>query len=471
MSQKQKVDRRRFLKTAARTAAATISFPYIIQSSALGKAGSTAPSSRIAIGCIGTGDQGTHNMKECLKLPDVQVVAVCDVNKEGGGYGWKKDQIAGREPARKIVEAYYAEQKPCGNYKGCAAYTDFRQLLERDDIDAVIVATPDHSHATIAMSAVKKRKHLFCQKPLTHTIYEARKLTETARQAGIATQMGNQGHCGEGIRLICEWLWDGAIGPVREVHCWTNRPKWPQGIDRPRQTPPVPEGLDWDLWLGPAPCRPYHPCYLPFNWRGWWDFGCGVLGDMGCHILDAPFWAIKLGHPESIEASSTKVNSETAPLASIVRYKFPARADMPPVELTWYDGGLEPARPAELEQGRKIGSGGVIFVGDKGKLMCDEHAGSPRLIPEARMKAYKQPPKTIPRSKGVFEDWILACKGGEPAGSNFDNAGHLTEVVLLGNIAIRVGQKLSWDGSNMKVTDVPEANVYLHNPYRSGWTL
>jgi predicted dehydrogenase len=354
-------------------------------------------------------------------------------------------------------------------------------MLEKEDknIDAVTVSTPDNAHAVAAMMAIKMGKHVYVQKPMAHDVYEVRRLTEAARKYKVVTQMGNQYHSGQGIRLICEWLWDGAIGPVREVHVWTNRPMgkygFPAAMERPTDTPEVPSSLNWDLWLGPAAYRPYHPVYVPFRWRGWWDFGTGSLGDMGCHIMDSAFWALKLGSPVSVEASSTKVNSETAPLAVMVHYKFAARGDMPPVEMTWYDGGLMPPRPQELEEGRSMAwgdeSGGALFVGDKGSLMCDHHNDSPRLIPESKMKAYNRPPKTIPRSIGHHKEWIHACKGGKPAGSNFDFAGPLTEAVLLGNIAIRMGKKLYWDGPNMNITNVPEANKYVRRQYRQGWRL
>jgi len=328
-------------------------------------------------------------------------------------------------------------------------------------------------------------KHVYVQKPLTYSVYEARMLTEAARKYKVATQMGNQGHSGEGVRLICEWIWDGAIGPVREVHTWTNRPVWPQGIGRPKDMPPVPATLDWDLWLGPAPYRPYNPAYLPFNWRAWLDFGTGALGDMACHIMDTPFWALKLGYPTSVEATHSydvremwkrADNKETYPRASIVRYKFPARGDMPPVKLTWYDGGLLPPRPEDLEPGRKLPESGSIFIGDKGKIMCETYGGSPRLIPETKMKEYKRPAKTIPRiTNGVDgheQNWVDACKGGEPACSNFDYSGPLTETVVMGNLAIlNPGRTLTWDGENMRVTNLPEANEHIHREYRNGWTL
>jgi predicted dehydrogenase len=376
-----------------------------------------------------------------------------------------------------VDDAYAAETFK--KYPRAKTYRDFRRMLERQrNIDAVIVATPDHTHAVLSKFAMKMGKHEYSQKPMTRTVYEARMLTEAARKYKVVTQMGNQGHSDEGVRLICEWIWDGAIGPVREVHAWTDRPFWPQGIDRPKDTPPVPSTLDWDLWLGPVPERPYNPAYLPFKWRGWWDFGCGALGDMACHVMDPIFAALKLGYPTQVQASSSKVNSETAPVASIVHYSFPARRGMPPVKVTWYDGGLMPALPDELELERKLNDSGVIFVGDKGKLTCHTYSNSPRLIPETKMQEYKRPPKTLPRipngRDGHEQDWVRACKGGKPACSNFDYAGPMTESVVLGNLAIRMGRnvRLNWDGQNMKVTNnEPDANKYVNEPYRKGWSL
>jgi len=316
-------------------------------------------------------------------------------------------------------------------------------------------------------------------------------MTLAARHAKVATQMGNWGHAKEDIRLVCEWIWDGAIGNVREVHAWTNRPGgwWPYGIDRPAEEPPVPTGLDWDLWLGPAAHRPYHPAYLPFIWRGWWDFGSGALGDMGCHILDPVVWALRLGSPETVEASSAKLNTratpfgaemaagkvhpETTTAAAIVRWEFPARGDMPPVCLTWHDGGLMPPRPDELESGRKMGDndGGVLFIGDKGKMMCGCYGSDPQLLPESAMKAYKQPPKTLPRSVGHYKEWVRACKGGEEACSNFNYSGPLTEIVTLGIAAIRADRKLRWDADKMEFSNAPEANRFLSPVCREGWSL
>jgi hypothetical protein len=439
---RKKLSRRSFMSSAAAAAAFTIVPRHV-----LGGAGNTSPSEKLNIAGIGVAGRGAGDIGE---VSSENIVALCDVDFRHAAGTFKK-------------------------YPKARQYRDFRKMLDKENknIDAVVVATPDHTHAVAAMTAIKMGKHVYCEKPLAHDIYEVRQLTEAAREHKVATQLGNQGQASESTRLVCEFIWDGAIGPVREVHSWCNRPISPRGMDRPKDTPPVPEGLSWDLWLGTAPERPYHPCYLPFTWRGWWDFGTGVLGDIGCHQFVSIFRALKLGYPTSVEACTSGVNSETAPLASLVRYEFPGRGDMPPVKLTWYDGGLMPPRPAELEDGRRFGSADDnLYVGDKGKML------SHRLIPEAKMKEYKQPPKTLPRSPGHHKEWIRACKGGPPAGSNFEASGPMAEVVLLGNIAVRMSQqlyekglKLYYDGPNMRITNLPEANKYIKREYRKGWTL
>jgi len=485
--------RRQFLTRAASTAAALTIVPRHV----LGGPGYVAPSDKIIAACIGVGAQGTRVMMDFLKQPDLQVVAVCDVNKESSDYvewwpnelrdksrtlignaDWGQDwkgPTTGREPARRLVEAYYASQKQSGQYKGCAMYVDYRELLEKETgIDAVIIGTPDHLHTVIAIAAMKKHKHVYCQKPLTHTIFEARRIAEVARETRVATQVAVGNQASEATRLLCEWIWAGAIGPVREVHNWSTRPFWPQGLDRPAQPDPVPSSFDWDLWLGPAPFRPYNHVYLPFVWRGWYDFGCGPLGDMGCYSFDTIFRVLKLGYPESVQASSTKMYKETFPVASIIHFDFPARGDMPPVRLTWYDGGLRPARPRELEEARQMGgtdNEGLLFVGDRGVIMCGFNGADPKLIPETKMQEFKQPPKTLPRSPGNDREWIEACKGGKPGGANFEFEGPITETLLLGNVALRAGKKLSWSGADMKVPNLPEAQQYIRNDYRQGWTL
>lgn len=452
------ISRRDFIKGTAAVAAFTI-----VPRSVLGGPGNTPPSDKLNIAGVGIGGMGKENIKAC---ESENIVALCDVD-------WNY--------AADVFKQYPNAKK----------WKDFRKMLdEQKDIDAVVVATPDHAHAVVAMAAMQRGKHVYVQKPLTRTVYEARMLTEAARKHKVATQMGNQGHSSEGIRLICEWIWNGAIGDVREVHCWTNRPVWPQGIDRPKDTPPVPETLDWDQWIGPAPYRPYNPAYHPFNWRAWLDFGAGALGDMGCHVMDPPFWALKLKYPVSVEASHSYDvremwkridNTESYPRASVVHYQFPAREGMPPVKLHWYDGGILPESPADLEPGRdarKLGSdgSGTLFMGDKGVLVCGCYGGSPRLIPESKMREFERPSKTLPRivggKDGHERDWIRACKDGKPASSNFDYSGPLTETVVMGNLAmLNPGKKLNWDGEKMKVTNDDQANTYVNVPYREGWSL
>lgn len=470
-----KTTRRQFLRTTT-TATAASAFAgaafTVIPGSARGAAGTVPPSERLTLAGIGLGGQGMQNLKALQALPGVQVVAVCDVNRESGGYlswNWsegKEGRGCGREPARRMVEAQYADQAASGIYRGCRTYSDYRELLEKEDVDAVMIATPDHTHAVITMAALKRGKHVYCEKPLTWSVDEARRVTQAARQAKVATQCGNQGQATESARVTREILADGAIGAVHEVQVWSSARfwSWPTWEGRPTETPPVPEGLDWDLWLGPAPARPYHPCYHPWTWRNWLDFGTGLLGDLGLHKLSTVFKALNLGHPVSVEASATKPSDETFPLGEIVRYVFPARGPMPPVTLTWYDGGLQPPRPAELPDDEPLRD--VIYLGDKGTLMGD------RLTPESRMESYRRPARSLPRSPGQYEEWVLACRGGTAAGSNFvDHSGLLTEVCLLGNIAVRTRKKLLWDGDQGRFTNDPGANKLLQREYRSGWTL
>ncbi|MCX7048087.1 MAG: Gfo/Idh/MocA family oxidoreductase [Candidatus Sumerlaeota bacterium] len=456
--------RRTFVKTAA---ALTVLPRHV-----LGGPGNIAPSAKTTLAGIGVGGQGMQNIAAFLDIPEIQVVAVCDVNKESGEYlswNWsngKEQRGCGREPGRKAVDGFYAAQQPSGKYRGCRAYTDYRELLEKEDVDAVMIATPDHTHAVITMAALKRRKHVYCEKPLTWSVTEARRVTDAARQAGVATQLGNHGQATEEARIVREMIADGAIGPVHEVQTWSGPRFWRYmpWEKRPQETPPVPEGLDWNLWLGPAPERPYHPEYCPWTWRNWRDFGTGLLGDLGCHKLSTVFKALKLGHPVSIEGSATNVGTETHPMGEIVRFEFPARGDMPPVTLTWYDGGLKPQIPKELESDRGLAD--IVYIGEKGTIMGN------RLIPETRMKAYGRPPKTLPRSPGHYKEFVDACRGGQAAGSNFvDHSGLLSEVCMLGNIAVQAQKKLLWDGPNMKFTNNDAANKLLHREYRAGWSL
>jgi predicted dehydrogenase len=451
--------RRSFLVSAA---AATAGFT-IVPRHVLGGQGVTAPSDKLNLAAVGVGGMGKSNLLRC---ETENIVALCDVDFELADPVFKK-------------------------YPGARQYKDFRVMLdEQKDIDAVIVATPDHTHAVITMAAMERKKHVYVQKPLTHSVHEARLLTETARKYGVATQMGNQGHSGEGARLLCEWVWDGAVGPIREAHAWTNRPVWPSGseVDRPTETPAVPPGLDWDLWLGPARSRPFHPTYHPAKWRAWWDFGTGSLGDMGCHIVDPLFWALKLKYPTSVEANVSKywhaffeesqAKNEMFPRSTIVRFKFPAREGMPEVAVTWWDGGLMPERPKGLEPGRRLGDldGGILLIGDEGAIMAGCYGTSPRIVPESGMKKYKRPRRTLERIPegldGHEQDWIRACKDGRPATSNFEYSGPLSETVLMGNLAVRFpDRELFWNGEAMEVTNDAEANAYVRREYREGWRV
>jgi predicted dehydrogenase len=464
------ISRRKFLNYAASSAAAFTVIPRYV----LGGKAYIPPSDRLNIAIIGAGGQGINNMKDLLRYPDIQIAAICDVNEESDYSQTYYGGTAGRFPALAVLKNHYENQPESKGKIVCPDYVDFRDMLDKDKaIDAVLIATPDHIHAVAALAAFDAKKHVFCEKPLTHSIYETRVVTEAARAAKVATQMGNQGHSTEDIRLMVEWIRDGAIGPVREVHAWTGAGKDSliERVTRPEGTPQVPAGLDWQRWLGPVESRPYHPEYFPYNWRGWWAFGNGALGDMGCHNIDAAFWALDLRYPESVEASAVELNDETAPVAAIVHYTFPERGDLPPLKLTWYDGGLQPPRPEELEPERRMGEDGLLFVGDNGKILAGGWSESPRIIPETKMRAYKRPAATIRRVAGHRRDWIDACKGGAPSSANFDYGGPLTELVLLGVVAMRTQKKLYWDGPNMKATNAPEADEYIRPEYHNGWKL
>ena len=403
-----------------------------------------SPNEKLNIGVIGVGGRGEGDTDG---VKSENIVALCDVDANTLG-------------------------RAADKYPKAKKYRDFRKMLEEQkDLDAVVVATPDHTHAAATIMALKLGKHVYCEKPLTHTIAEARAVAEAAKEAGKATQMGNQGHSNETTRQIVELIRAGAIGPVKEVYAWTDRPIWPQGMtSRPKGNPPVPENLDWDLWLGPAPDRPYHPDYHPFKWRGWWDFGTGALGDMGCHIMDAAFWALDLKHPSSVEAQGEPRSEESPPKSGTVRYQFPARGEMPPLTLTWTERDNRPSR--ELAEGEEVPDNGTLYIGETGKLFVpDAYSGRFKLLPAKQYADTKLPEKTLRRSPGHHAEWIRACKTGEPTGSNFEYAAALTEMVLLGNVAFRVGQKLEWDPASMRAKNLSEADQYIHSQYRKGWSL
>src|SRR5262245_21015713 len=542
---KNHFSRREFTAAAVSAAAFTIVPRHV-----LGGPGFTPPSDKINLAVIGLGRQGMAVMMNLFQLPEIQVVSGCDVNqgsKEyaeydsnamltaarrllGAGFeNWGEDWaspgtvqltksfstslgIGGREPAKRLVEAYYSSRNGSESYKGCAAYVDFRELLEKQsDLDAVYVPTPDHWHAPISIAAMRKGKHVLCQKPMAHSISEARRMAAVARETKVATALPVNNPYTPVTQTISEWIADGAIGRVREVHNWSSRPYWPQGVDRPKETQPTPQNLNWDLWVGPAPMRPYNKAYLPFVWRGWYDFGCGSFGDMGCYSFAGVFKILGLTPPTVVEACSGESFEETFPQASIVHLDFPAREGRPEVRMSWYDGGLHPPRPAGIteEDGRQFRhrQEGVMYVGDKGILLAGFNGQNPRVYPpspkytlpprqesrpEVRSETVAQaaqpaqptqpaqPAQTAqtaqatqpatPRNASI-EAWIPACKGGQAALNNFDNHSPVTEAFLLGCMAQRLpGEKLVWDTAQTKVTNSEKANNLVDPPYGDGYT-
>ena len=425
--------RRDFLRGAAVAGASAL----VSVRPTFGILSSRAPNEKLNIGIIGTAHRAAANIDG---VKGENIVALCDID----------DRLLGRAKEQ---------------FSGAETYFDFRKLLEQKNIDAVVVSTADHVHAPASVMAMRLKKHVYCEKPLSHSVEEARIVAQVAAETKVATQMGIQIHAEDNYRRVVELIRSGAIGPVREAHVWVEK-TW-SGGERPKETPPVPAHIKWDLWLGPAPYRPYHSTYLPANWRRWWDFGSGTLGDMACHHMDLPFWALDLKHPETIEAEGPTPHPETTPEHLVVRYQFPARGDAPPVKLTWYDGGKRP----ELlgKSGMPRWGDGCLFVGDKGMLLADY--GRRVLLPRADFKDFQAPPQSIPNSIGHYREWIEACKTGSPTTCNFQYGGLLTQSVLLGNTAFRAGKLLKWDAEQGKAVGCPEADPFLKREYRKGWTL
>ena len=477
----EQISRRRFIGMTA-TAAGLFT---VVPSYAVSGLGHIAPSDKLNIAGVGIGSKGRVNLRN---MKSENIVALCDIDSE------------------------YA--KDCFNdFPNAKRYVDYRKMFAEmsKSIDAVVIATPDHTHAVIAMAAMQLGKHVYVQKPLTHSVYESRVLLEASRRYKVASQMGNEGHSSDSVSEVCEWIWSGAIGDITHVDAWTDRPIWPQGLTRPEQGQWIPDHIDWDLFIGPAAMRPYHRAYHPWDWRGWWDFGTGALGDMACHVLDIVFSAMKLGHPVSVEASSTAINTESAPVASTILYEFPARPkegkiNMPAVTVTWYDGGLHPRRPEGLPDGVELGSGrnGVIFHGSKGTLICGNYGDKYRLLPENKFKDIPKPPARLRRVGMSHEmDFVRACKESPENRvmplSNFEYAGPLNEMVVMGNLAVRLkdlNKKLAWDGVNMRITNLSDSDIikvtngipnqeprqvtlnakqaseeYIRHTYRQGWSL
>jgi len=437
---KNSISRRKFIgNVAVATAGATI-LPNVVW----GGLRRPSPNDRLNIAAVGVGGVGATNVKNCSTE---NIVALCDVD-------WA-----------------YANQT-FTQYPNAKKYKDFRKMFDEmgKEIDAVIIATPDHTHAIVAAEAMKMGKHVYLQKPLTHSVYESRYLTELADETGVATQMGNQGNSGEDIQQVCEWIWDDAIGDVTEAHAWTNRPIWPQGLERPTETPSLPPTLAWDLFIGPAPWRPYHPAYTPWNWRAWWDFGTGALGDMGCHIYDPVFNSLDLTAPLSVRSEGEAPNEHSWATDAVVHYRFPGTrfTEGKTVEVTWYDGDQRPPADIIRQAGGELPEQGSVFLGTKG-VMVLPHIDKPRLLPEAQYQDYRMPEV---EGGDHWLQFVGAVRGEDKTSTGFDYSGPLTEAVLLGSVACRFEKTtLAWDAEALQFTNVREANQFVSRRYRQGWEV
>ncbi len=508
--EQKEMTRRSFIEKAAVGAAAFTILPRHV----LGR-GFTPPSDLLNIACVGVGGMGRSNM---INLASQNIVALCDVD-----WGYTDKNLARLDTDASNLKGHIDHPGETGatmtpeeaaKAKGrleeilhlkndmvpkAKRYSDYRKMLEQQkDIDAVVVATPDHMHTPIALAAMDLHKPVYVQKPLCWSVDEARQLSKRAAETKVATQMGNQGHSLDAARTAVEYVWAGAIGEVREVHVWTDRPVgyWPQGVPRPQEatkeslaamgwdksgvdarladamgTFPIPSTLSWDLFLGVGPIIQYHPIYHPFNWRGWTDWGCGAIGDMGAHLLDVTMWSLKLGLPTTIETVSSPFNGASYPTASMTFYEFAAREGMPPVKLTWYDGGLMPRKPEEIGDEDLKKEGGALLIGTKGKLMHDTYGANPRLLPKSLQDSTGKPPQKLARIPNEHHEmnWVNAAKGKTEASCPFSYAAKLTETMLLGVVSLRAGKKLEYDSANMRITNVAQANDFLKRQYRTGW--
>lgn len=506
---KAQVNRRRFLGGAAASAAAFTLVPRHV----LGGAGNIPPSEKIHFAYIGCGTQGLTEMVGMLPMPEIQIVAVCDPNRYTEDYvEWGKDSVrqqiaagigkpqwkqgikgcpGGRDVGQEVVELFYGGESGSGTFKGCNSYADFRELLEKEkDIDAVKIMTPDHLHATIAIAAMKKGKHVMMHKPLANRLQEARLVVETARQTKVGTYFLPASD-GQQVHQVAGWIREGAIGTLREIHNWSNRPVWPQYATIPTDKPPVPKDFDWDLWLGPSMSRPYHPHYTHAVFRGWYEFGGGAIADMGHYSLWPVFREFGLDTLTVVESTPSHVctisnnvsskirNDYSFPFASTIRFKFAAKGDRPAVDLFWHDGGMKPPTPAEAEEdNRELPAEGMMFVGDQGKILAEFRCENPQIIPQRKAREFgkgtaEPRPQERGRGRGGRDAvWVKTFQGGEPTYGDFTLGGPISDAFNLGAISLRLGGKrLVWDSANMKVTNVPEANKYLTREYRKGWEL
>ncbi len=480
----------------------------IVPRAVLGGPGFVAPSDKITLGCIGVGTEGLREMPPLLAAPEIQIVSVCDPNKFAGEYrDWSRDGIrnsyrkllgksdwtagpddpipGGRDVAQSIVDTYYAVARGAEKFKSCSAYADFREMLDKEkDLNAVKVMTPDHLHGVVCMAAMRKGKHTIVHKPIANRLEEARLTIDTARETGVSTHFMPWDANGS-MEQVMAWIQGGAIGTLREVHNWTNRPVWPQYATIPTDTPPIPNGFNWDLWLGPEATRPYHPNYTHMVFRGWYDFGAGTMADMGHYSLWSVFNALDLSGPTSVEpmyshdcvlrngVSTTIRNDFSFPTASVVRFRYPAKGSRAAVDLLWYDGGMHPPVPEELDEDRKeLPLEGMMFVGDKAKILAGFHIDRPRLLPEKRTAAEPEPARQRRDQNELsagLKQWVAACKGGKPSPGSFVNAWPITEAVNLWAVALRTRKRLLYDSATRKITNVAEANQYLSRTYRDGW--
>ncbi|MGO8677863.1 MAG: Gfo/Idh/MocA family protein [Limisphaerales bacterium] len=439
------ISRRLFLR---RTAAVGLGIS-IVPRHVLGQ-GQTPPSEKLDIAGIGVGNQGGGVLRDPA-ISSQNIVALCDVD-------WKYAAGTAR------------------TFPNAERFGDYRVMLEKlKRCDAVVIGTPDHMHAPITLAALRAGKHVYVEKPMAHSIEEARVMTRVAKETGLVTQMGNNGHAGEGLRLTREWIQAGAIGQVKEVHCWSDRPGkwWTQDRERPAETPPVPAELNWNLWLGAAPERPYHPCYHPVAWRGWFDFGTGALGDMAIHNLDPAFYALDLDAPVAAESQSSPLKKESYPAWQIITFEFAAKASRPALKMLWYDGGKMPPVPEDLGEGMDLVDNGIYFLGEKGTMLCGGWSGPPRLFPAKRRSEFQLPPKAIARSPGHRDEWVQACKAKRPdaAKAGFAYSGPYTEALLVGNLATRLRTRIEWDAATMRAKNVPEADALIRKHYRAGFGI
>lgn len=462
--------RREFIAKSAAAAAAFTIVPRHV----LGGSRFVAPSDKVNVALIGAGGQGRTNARALFEEPNCQIIALADPAEEWDLSAWYFKGKSGRGPVKAEIEQRYALQTP--NHR-CATYEDFRVMLEKEKaIDAVLIATPDHLHAYVSIIAMKLGKHVYCEKPLTHNIREARLVARVAKETGVATQMGNQGRSSEGHRQTVEWLRDGAIGAVKEVHAWSGRSRSANGTPPSRGPAAKPAGLNWDLWLGPRAERPYDGGYAPFVWRSWWDFGNGTMPDMGAHHFDPAFNALGLDAPLTMEARASEIDRDRSVGSHLITYQYGATASRGPLTLFWYDGGLVPPTPLCVDPDdarQRLGDGdnGLMIVGEKGVLTCPGWSGMPRLLPLELHRAYQRPAKTLPRVAGHHADWLQACMGGTPACSNFEYGARLTEFILLGTLALRTAKVVKWDAAGMRATNAPAAQALIDGTYRKGWEL